>query len=173
MRKVSIVMMTAFCVGASGLVGAADLNPQPLPPGVKSTGGDGGTQMRKAGGEQQNLTQHDQSQISGNLNGDGKTNLNGDGKVLDYKPAGFDKTKRTNKNSSFMKYKNAKKGNGFIKGEKGFVKSEKGNSKIEATGGSGAGKAGLNFTHGNDLQKANGLNKAGMGDGSALPAVHN
>jgi len=158
MRKLSILMTALFCVGTAGLVWADDLNPQPLPPGVTSTGGDSGTQMRKAGGDPNSLTLHDQNQINGNLNGDGKT-----GNSLN-KQQSFKKAKGTTKKGAFIKYSN---------------KNSKGKSKVETTGGSGAGKtkitgnsalnngtkAGLNFTHGNGLQKP------GMGDGGALPAV--
>jgi hypothetical protein len=127
---------------------------------VRKAGGDGGKQIRKAGGE--NLTLHDQNQISGNLNGDGKTSING----------GSGKTGNSlDKRNSFYK-------------EKGFIKGEKGKSKIQAGSGGGAGKtkitgnnalsgnkAGLNFTHGNGTQKNFPGGPAGMGDGSVVPGA--
>jgi hypothetical protein len=127
----------------------------------RKAGGDGGitgpldSNGRKAGKNPGNLTQHDQTQISGNLNGDGKTSLNGNGKVLDDKHAGFEKSKNT-------KIKN------------GFIKGEKGNSKLQAGGGGGAGKGTqkvlIGLDKANNFKKANGLQKAvGPGGGAGIP----
>ncbi len=70
MKKVSMIITAVICFGVAGLLRADDWEPQ-----------NAGTQKvnnkRKAGGE--NLTLHDQSQINGNLNGDGRS-VNGDDK---------------------------------------------------------------------------------------------
>ena len=129
MNKTAIAVAALLLTGGAGSLWAADLNPQPLPPGSK-------------------LSDHDQAQISGNLNGDGKTGGN-----VDKWQKGMEKPQT-----------GLKKGSGLI--------------KSGATGGGGAGKAGFqDLHHGGKgtqkiligLDKANGLKKAsGLQKGSGL-----
>jgi len=131
MGKFKTAMAVLFFAGATGILWADDLNPQPYPPkgggsannptAVEST--DGGNQMRKAGGSQ--MTANDQAQITGNLKGDGK-NLSTGEHFPKFRTA---KSKSSGKNSVYGKFRS---------------KQNLSPAKIgSGTGGGGSGKVSL------------------------------
>jgi hypothetical protein len=174
MRKLWIVMVAVLCAGTAGMVWAAEvdyfdkaagsgsvtgtnnpaLNPQPLPPGFKSQG-DGGTQVRKAGGTQ--MTTDDKAQITGNLtSGTGA----GAGKVS--KAASLHKN--TNK-AYFLKFNS--KTNSYDKWSKVNGKT------VPYTGGAGSGKASLNnSTFIGPGTKTNGNGGKGLEKPAAVDTFH-
>ncbi len=171
--------------------GDVSLNPQPLPP-KEGVNGDGKTgtgvhfkkaqlHTRKAGGDSSlgkqvgggTLSPRDAKQISGNLNGNTRS-VNGDGKLSKgfiKGEAGFDKHSSLGKGqatggggSGKAGFQDVHKGNGT---QKVLIGLNKPNSLEKANGL----KKASGFQKANGLQKTNGFSKAGMGDGSALPAV--
>jgi hypothetical protein len=174
MTKVFMLMTALFSLVSTGHLWADDLNPQPLPPGVTE---------RKAGGE--NLTLHDQSQISGNLNGTGKSKgLHKSAYFIKYNKAtnSYDKWQKINgKTSPYTG--GSKTGDAYFKAISRNGGAGAGKLTIgSATSGAGGGKSSISgngfdktaavdsFDKTNGFQKANGLDKSGL-NGGTLPAV--
>lgn len=147
MKKISIMMTAVFLLGAAGNLRAQNVNGD-SPRDPASAGSQGivmPTENHEKKGSQ--LTSRDASQITGNLNGDGK--------------AGGSSMKKHGvivKGNALVKGQKGliKNQNGLLKGEKGFIKSQNGLVKGQAGSNKGI-LIGLNKA--GNLQKVDGMGK--------------